>query len=302
MIRPHAAPDPAAVGLRAPQFALAVPDASRLVPLSAGRVFLRDHGDPRAAPPVLLLHGMLVTSHTFVRLIPELSSERRVLAPDLPGAGDSDRPPPVLCNGYSARWLAGAIQELLDATGCERVDVVGHSWGAAVAVCLADAAPERVRRLVLVAPTLFEMPVPIEGRLAQLPGLGAYVFKNLYRRSELRRYLGRAFSSEVLVDEVDVDIYWDRLARSGGREAAHAMLMQLMNPDAMAAMVPRMRAIVAPTLVVWGDRDQIVPRSHADRVAEAIPGAQLRWIEGCGHTPAEERPEALAALIREHLA
>src|SRR5262249_41926865 len=156
--------------------------------------------------------------------------------------------------------------------------------------------------LVLASPTLFEMPVPIEGRLAQLPGLGPYMFKNLYRRNELRRYLGRAFSSEMLVDEVDVDIYWDRLARRGGRAAAQAMLMQLLNPDAMAAMVPRMRAIVAPTLVVWGDRDQIVPKDHAARVAEVIPGAQLRWIEGCGHTPAEERPEALADLIHDHLA
>ena len=108
--------------------------------------------------------------------------------------------------------------------------------------------------------------------------------------------------SEALVDETDVDIYWDRLARSGGREAAHAMLMQLMNPDAMGAMIPRLRGIGAPTLVVWGDRDQIVPREHAQRVCDTIPGAQLAWIEGCGHTPAEERPEALAQLIRAHLA
>jgi pimeloyl-ACP methyl ester carboxylesterase len=281
---------------------LAVSERSRLVDLSTCRVFLRDHGERRAGPPLLLLHGMLVTSHVFVRLIPELSRDFQVLAPDLPGTGDSDRPPPILCHGYSARWLAGAVLEMLDAIACERVDIVGHSWGGAVAACLVDAAPERVRRLVLVDPTVFEMPVPIEGRLAQVPGLGPYVFKNWYRRAELRRYLGRAFSSEMLVDEGDVDIYWDRLARSGGREAAHAMLMQLMNPDAMGAMIPRLRGLVAPTLVVWGDRDQIVPREHAQRVTDTIPGAQLRWIEGCGHSPAEERPEALASLIREHLA
>ena len=288
--------------MRDPGYQPGVPDASRLVPLSFGRLFLRDHGaDAPGRPPLLLLHGLLVTSHSFTRLIPELAGERRVLAPDLPGCGDSDRPPPILCAGYSARWQAAAVLELIDRLGLAQVDIVGHSWGGAIAVCLADAAPERVRRLALVDPTLFAMPVPIEGRLAQVPGLGPYVFKNMYRRNELRRYLGRAFSRDHLVDEADVDLYWDRLARSGGREAAHAMLMQLMNPDTMAAMQPRLRAITAPTLIVWGERDAIVPHEHAARVAEAVPGAKLRWLPGCGHTPAEEQPEALAALLREHL-
>ncbi|HEY0134950.1 MAG TPA: alpha/beta fold hydrolase [Nannocystis sp.] len=289
--------------MRDPGFTLSTPEASRLVSLSFGRVFLRDHGrhqDP-TRPPVLLLHGMLVTSHSFTRLIPALAGDRRVLAPDLPGCGDSDRPPPVLCADYSPRWQAAALLELLDHLGLARIDLVGHSWGGAIAVCLIDAAPERVRRLVLVDPTLMPMVIPIEGRLAQVPRLGPYVFKNMYRRNELRRYLGRAFSSEHLVSEADVDLYWDRLARAGGREAAHAMLMQLMQPDTMAAMLPRLRAIAAPTVVVFGERDAIVPHDHAERITAAIPGATLRWLPGCGHTPAEEQPEALAAVLHEHL-
>jgi pimeloyl-ACP methyl ester carboxylesterase len=298
--------------VRDPGFALSTRDASRLVELSFGRIYLRDHGDVPGAeqPPVLLLHGLLVTGHAFTRLIPELADQRRVLAPDLPGCGDSDRPPPVLCADYSPRWQAAALLELLDQLELPQVDLVGHSWGGAIAVCLADAAPERVRKLALVDPTLFAMPVPFEGWLAQVPRLGPYVFQNMYRRNELRRYLGRAFSSDRLVDEADVDLYWDRLARSGGREAAHAMLLQLMRPDTMAAMLPRMRALTAPTMIVWGERDAIVPREHAEQVAAAIPGARtgagdrdhdLRWLAGCGHTPAEEQPAALARLLRAHL-
>jgi len=291
--------------MREPGFTLSTPEASRLVTLSFGRVYLRDHGrDPCRVegehPPLLLLHGLLVTSHSFTRLIPELAHDRRVLAPDLPGCGDSDRPPSVLCADYSPRWQAAALLELLDHLGLPQVDLVGHSWGGAIAVCLADAAPERVRRLALVDPTLMPMAIPIEGRLARVPHLGAYVFKNMYRRNELRRYLGRAFSSDHLVREADVDLYWDRLARSGGREAAHAMLMQLTHTDTMAAMLPRMRAITAPTVVVWGERDAIVPHDHAEKIAATIPGAYLRWLPDCGHTPAEEQPEALAAILLEH--
>lgn len=287
--------------MRAPAFGAAVPDASRLVPLRFGRLYLRDRGAGGGAPPLVLLHGLLVYSHAFGRLLPELEQGRRVLAPDLPGCGDSDRPPPVHCAGYSPSWLARVLLELLDREGIAEVDLLGHSWGGAIGVCLADAAPERVRRLVLVDATCFAMPLPLEGRLALVPRLGPYVFKNLYRRADLRRYLARAFSSPELLGEENVDLYWDRLARTGGREAAYAMLTQLANDDAMTAMLPRLRALRCPTLVGWGDRDGIVPLAHAERLAQAVPGARLAWIEGCGHAAAEERPEALAALVREHL-
>lgn len=291
--------------MRAPGFAPALADRSRLVSLGFGRLFLRDLGPTcgmDGAPPLLLIHGLLVYGHAFRRLVPELADARRLLIPDLPGTGDSDRPPPVHCAGYSPSWIARVLIELLDALGLERVDVLGHSWGGAIAVCLADAAPERVRRLVLVDATCFAMPFPIEGRLALVPGVGPYVFKNLYRRSALARYLDRAFSTPELLAPVELDLYWDRLARTGGREAAYAMLMQLANDDRMAAMLPRLRGLGCDTLVAFGDRDAIVPREQAERLAGAVPGARLVWIEGCGHAVPEERPEALGALVREHLA
>lgn len=290
--------------MKAPAFVPAIADRSQLVPLDFGRLFVRDLGpddaDPER-PPLLLIHGLLVHGRAFHRLVPELA-DRRLLIPDLPGAGDSDRPPPVHCAGYSPVWLARALLALLDRLGVARVDVLGHSWGGAIAVCLADAAPERVGRLVLVDATCFAMPLPIEGRLALVPGVGPYVFKNLYRRADLARYLARAFSAPELIDPSDLDLYWDRLARTGGREAAYAMLTQLANDDRMSAMLPRLRALACRTLVVWGDRDAIVPREHAERLAGAIDGARLAWVEGCGHAVAEERPEALGALVREHLA
>lgn len=287
--------------MRAPAYVPAIPDRSRLVPLEFGRLYLRDLGDEQR-PPLLCIHGLLVYGHAFHRLAPALTGSARLLIPDLPGAGDSDRPPPVHCAGYGPTWLARVLLALLDDLGLPQVDILGHSWGGAVAVCLADAAPARVRKLVLADATCFAMPLPIEGRLALVPGVGPYVFKNLYRRAAFARYLASAFADPTRLAEADLDLYWDRLARTGGREAAHAMLTQLANDDRMTAMLPRLRELACDTLVVWGDRDAIVPRSHAERLARAIPGARLVWLEGCGHAVAEERPDALAALVREHLA
>lgn len=289
--------------MRAPGYRPAVADRSRLVPLEFGRLFLRDLGpdDPAAGPPLLLIHGLLVFGHAFRHLVPELADARRLLIPDLPGAGDSDRPPPVHCAGYSPTWLARTLLGLLDRLELPQVDVLGHSWGGAVAVCLADAAPARVRRLLLVDATCFAMPFPIEGRIALLPGLGPYVFKNLYRRAALAHYLARAFADPSRFTDADLDLYWDRLARSGGREAAYAMLTQLANDERMAAMHPRLRALTCETLVVWGRHDAIVPLAHAERLTRAVDGARLEWVEQCGHAVAEEQPAALASLIREHL-
>lgn len=289
--------------MKAPGFRPAVADRSRLVPLDFGRLYLRDLGPdaPADGPPLMLIHGLLVYGYAFRALIPELADVRRLLIPDLPGAGDSDRPPPVHCAGYSPTWLARVLVALLDRLGVDQIDLLGHSWGGAVAVCLADVAPQRVRRLILVDATCFAMPFPIEGRVALVPGIGPYVFKNLYRRSALAHYLSRALADPSLFGDDDLDLYWDRLARTGGREAAYAMLTQLANDERMAAMLPRLRALACPTRVVWGERDAIVPPDHAERLARAIPGASLTWVERCGHAVAEERPAALAALVREHV-
>lgn len=289
--------------MKAPGYRPTVPDRSRLVPLDFGRLYLRDLGpdDPAAGPPLLLIHGLLVFGYAFRAIVPELVAGRRVLVPDLPGAGDSDRPPPVHCAGYSPTWQARVLLALLDRLGLEQVDVLGHSWGGAIAVCLADAAPERVRRLMLVDATCFAMPLPLEGRVALLPGVGPYVFKNLYRRAALAHYLGRALADPTRLRDADLDLYWDRLARTGGREAAYAMLTHLANDERMAAMLPRLRVLACDTLVIWGDRDAIVPREHAERLRDTIGGARLVWVEDCGHAVAEERPAALTALVREHV-
>jgi pimeloyl-ACP methyl ester carboxylesterase len=156
-----------------------------------------------------------------------------------------------------------------------------------------------VQRLVLVDAVVFPMELPIEGRVAMLPRLGPYVWKQLYRRAELRRHLLRVLSTPELLDERAVDVYWDRLGRDGGREAAYAMLQQMTRLQALGERLPR---VGAPTLVVWGDRDALMPVETGERIAKLVPDARLEVVEGCGHAVPEERPEALLELLRGFLA
>lgn len=295
-------------------FEPAIADRSQLWSLGQDRIYLCDRGDagdprepldpldPRGpggegAPALLLLHGLLVHHHEFAKIIPALARDRRVLAPDLFGCGESDAPAPEEAEGYAIEWHARALCRLLDRLGVAVVDVVGHSYGAAVALCLAAREPARVRRLALVDAVAFSLPLPIEGRLALLPGIGPALFKTLYRRADLRRYFGRVYADEGLIDEDSVDLYWDRLSRPGAREAAYAMLTQLVDLDPLGARIDQ---VEAPTLIVWGSEDQVVPLEHGRRLAARLGGATLEVIEGSGHAPNEERPAALVAALRRH--
>lgn len=273
------------------------PDRSRLVQLPWGRAYVRDIGLAGEDPPIVLVHGVLVTHYAFRHVAPRLATQRRVLAMDLPGCGDSDRPSPARADGYSPTWLAEALLELLGVMGLETVDLVGHSWGGTVSVCVAELAPSRVRRLVLADAACFPLPMALDGRLAALPVLGPWMLKHVFRRGDLRRYLRRATSAPELVEEEAVDVYWDRLHRDGGPEAAHAMTKQL---TALEHVRDRLERIQAPTLVCWGDRDRIIPIEHGERMAELMPDARWEVIDGCGHAPAEERPEVFADLVLDH--
>lgn len=277
-----------------------VPIRSRLVALPFGRVFVCDVGPgPKGdlEPPLVMLHGLFACNCAFYPLVPLLASQRRIVALDLPGCGDSDHPPPEVAQGYAVGWLAEAARQALGAVGVERCDLLGHDLGGAVAVVMAADVPDRVRRLVLVDPLVSATSLPLEGTLALASALGASLFRAAVRRSDLRRVLARGFSAPELLPETMVDIYWDRLGRQGGWEAAHAMLGQVGHLEKLGERISRVRA---PTLVVWGDRDAIVSPEEGERLVERLIDARLEVLDGCGHHAPHEQPESLAALVRAH--
>lgn len=281
----------------APWLPAEVADDSRLLELPFGRVFACDVSPPAAElrkPPLVLLHGLFLTHHAFSRIIPRLAVDRRVVALDLPGAGDSDRPNAAQVDDYSFEWLADAVAATLEALGVSTCTLVGHDFGGTLALVLAAKQPDRVRELFLLSPLALTVSLPLQGALAIAPSLGLEVFRRTLRRVDFVRFLEQGLSTPELLDEGDAHVFWDRLSRWGGREAAYAMLAQM---PSVVRLRDRFTSVSVPTTLVWGDRDQIVPPEHATRLAGLLPNASEAIVDGCGHNPAYERPAEVAGLL-----
>jgi pimeloyl-ACP methyl ester carboxylesterase len=254
--------------------------------------------DRGEGPVILLLHGYTMSLHSWRFNVGPLSGRFRVIAVDLPGFGDSGKPRRFLYDltGF-ARWTFG----FLDALGVSRAALVGHSMGGGVAHAIATGQPERVSSLILVDPVGYQ---PREERffvfrILERRGLGELALRALTPigvRTILRRY---AYRDPGFVTDDVVQAYLAPLRSAEGRAAA-LRTIRTVNFDAAPGPLPCRR----PALVLWGDRDRVVPAAHAQRFARDIPGAKLHVFEDCGHFPQVERAESfnqqVAAFVADH--
>ena len=262
----------------------------RLLDTRVGRVFVHQDGD---GPPLLLIHGWVVSHWYFRPVMAELTSRFRVTAIDLPGHGESDRPAPERF-AYDAASHAGLVAEVMEKLGIAAASVIGHSMGGGVALTLAARHPERVSRLVLENCWIYPVEMPLLGRLALQPLVGDVLFKRLYGRRDLARHLRDAFRDPSLATDEMIDYYWERFNRAGGRAGLLAGLRAFAALPDNTADPGRVRC---PTLLVWGEEDRLFPLAHGKRLERQIPGARLCPVPACGHSPHEERPDEFLRVV-----
>lgn len=269
----------------------------RFVDTSAGRVFV--HRGGRGAP-LVLVHGWMMSHWYFRPLVEELAGEREIVAIDLPGHGESDRPSPSTF-AYDFAAFSDVVDQVLRRLELGRVDVLGASMGGGVALSLAARRPERVERLILVDAAVYPGRVAgLRPKLALLPSVGPLLFKHGFGRRELARALrGLAVRDGRILDDAWVDYFWERLARAGGHEAAWACMRMLSSLPANTSEPGRVRA---QTLLIWGDEDRLVPLGHGRRLQRAIAGARLAVVPASGHTPFVERTDQFLRILRPFLA
>jgi pimeloyl-ACP methyl ester carboxylesterase len=245
-----------------------------------------------SGPALLLLHGIAGSSRTWRDVIPLLTDRFTVIAPDLMGHGVSEKP----VGDYSLGAFASGIRDLLEVLGIERATVVGQSFGGGVAMQLAYQHPEVCDRLVLVSSGGLGREVNWMLRFMTLPGseyLMPVIFPGFVRDwgdSLLRSINDRGFRLSRITEMWSA---YASLAEAENRQAFARTLRSVIDPggQSVSALDRLYLAAAMPTLIIWGDRDDIIPISHAHVAHEAIPGSRLVIIEGVGHFPQVEAPE-----------
>jgi pimeloyl-ACP methyl ester carboxylesterase len=270
---------------------------------AAGTSFLlREQGEGDGTP-VLLLHGVPETSSCWSRLAPRLATSRRVLAPDLPGLGGSSYSGP-----YDVASLVAQLVALLEAeTGGRRVDVVGHDWGGSLALGLAGARPDLVRRLVVANAPYRSVPL----RAAHIPffalPLAPELLFRLGGRRVVRLMLGLGWRSSTPLDpqtQAEYEAAYSPPARVAAmlgyyRAATRPRLAAALRRDRPAGR-PRVQA--ERMLVLWGARDPVLPISTGESVVRDLgPDCVMVTVPGAGHFVVEEAPEVVADVLVDFL-
>jgi pimeloyl-ACP methyl ester carboxylesterase len=255
-------------------------------------------------PVLALIHGITSSAETWRPAMAGLCRDHTVIALDLLGHGASAKPR----GDYSLGAYASGVRDLLAALGHDRVTVVGHSLGGGVGLQFAYQFPERTERLALVSSGGLGREVSMLLRAAALPGA------ELVLPFLVPRWLGRAAGG----------LGWagTRLGLRPSQDMGELVrgFLSLSDAEARAAFLHTLRAVIdpggqrvsgsdrlylaesLPTLLVWGERDPIIPASHGIAAHEAMPGSRLEIFAGGGHFPHLDDPVRFVELLRDFVA
>lgn len=265
--------------------------ADRFVMVDGAQVRVREEG-PEGAPVLVMLHGFTYSLESWDALAAELSEEHRVVRYDLLGHGLTGPDPR---ERYAPGERAAFAGRVLDALGVEDPVLVGNSLGGLVAWRLAAAEPDRLRALVLVSPGAYPMNGAGEEPAPVPPAVATYL--RLAPMAGVEASAARVYADPGAVPPGRLEVLRDMMRREGNGEAFVRSLEEFALPDPERDLA----GVAVPTLIVWGEEDQVIPASDGERMARALPDARLVTYEGVGHVPQEEAPARLATDIEAFL-
>ncbi|MFM8659057.1 MAG: alpha/beta fold hydrolase [Candidatus Nitrosotenuis sp.] len=236
---------------------------------------------------LILIHGLGASAERWEQIIPHLGKYFTLYVPDLIGFGLSDKP----SIDYTTDLFAKFIASFLDELGIGDVTVIGSSLGGQVAVEYASENQERVEKLILVSPA---------GAMKQsTPALDAYIMAALYPDSASAKnaFLTMTGNNKE-ISQSTIDGFVQRMLLPNAKYAFMSTILGLKNAPEISA---KLAVLDIPTLVIWGELDQVIPVKYAEYFVQKIRDCRFYQMEGCGHTPYVENPKEFSKLVLDFL-
>jgi pimeloyl-ACP methyl ester carboxylesterase len=243
---------------------------------------VRDDG-PKTAPAIIMIHGFGSSLQTWEPWARRLEPKIRVVRFDLPGSGLSSPDPK---GDYTDARTISILLALMDHLGIAKASLIGNSIGGRIAWTFAAEHPDRVDKLVLISPDGFASPGFEYGHAPKVPatlGLMRYVLP----KSLLHASLKPAYGDPSALTDQTVTRYYDLMLAPGVRQALLARMKETVLVDPR----PLLQRIKAPVLLLWGERDGMIPFSNAQAYLQNLPNARLVGLPDLGHVPQEEAPQ-----------
>ncbi len=262
------------------------------------KLFYEEQGE---GPPLLLIHGFGASTYTWRQIAPELARDHRVIAVDMKGFGQSDKP---FDENYSVFDQAELLTQLILDRDLRDLTVVGHSFGGGVALVLALDENERLKgritKLVLLDSIAYPQDIPMFFRMLDMPVFSHVGVRMVPPAVQTRIALQIAYLDNSKIEDEEVETYAAPLRTAAGKHAIIHSARQIV-PEGIEELSRRYKSIEQPTLILWCDHDRIVPLDVGLKLRRTLPNATLKLVDECGHMPHEEQPEATLGLLRDFL-
>ena len=263
-------------------------DRADMITLLGTDLHVRDDG-PRDQHAVVMLHGLGASLHTWEPWAQALARDFRVIRFDMPGAGLS---PPDSSNDYSDGRMIALLLALMRDRQLESIDLIGHSMGGRIAWRFAADQPDRLRRLILVAPDGFASPGFEYNTPPEVP-LFMEAMRYFLPEFMFAANVEASYANPGRLTDQTLQRYYDLVLAPGNRAA----LLERTRQTRLLPPAPILATIMAHTLLIWGERDLMIPFSNADDYLAHLPNAGLVSYPGLGHVPHEEAPNKVLPAV-----
>lgn len=236
---------------------------------------------------IVLIHGLGASAERWEFVIPEFSKHHKVIVPDLIGFGHSDKPLVDYTTDFFSDFLGNFLQKL----GIKRTHIIGSSLGGQITAEFTSKNQDLIENLVLVSPS---------GIMKHsTPALDAYIMAALYPNLEVAQNAFEMMAGPTrVINQKIIEDFVKRMKLPNAKMAFMSTLLGLKNADLITKSLQK---ISAPSLIIWGEDDPVIPVKYADDFVSSIPDCRFYMMDNCGHTPYVDDPERFSKLVLDFL-